>query len=144
VHLDNALGYGQPQAGAAFLACDRIVGLLELLKQPGLIGSGDTGSRISYRYLERPVVGSGGDADFASVSKVNGVANEINQDLRRPPTLFDLIEQPFDQVAGSVEMRAEADRLVAIASRRYIGPGAPLCNKCSDPIGVIASVREQH
>src|SRR5581483_2392679 len=63
---------------------------------------------------------------------------------RDPPTLFDLIEEPFDQVASSVEIWAEADRLVAIASRRYIGPSAPLCDECSDPIGVIASVREQH
>jgi hypothetical protein len=30
--------------------------------------------------------------------------------------LFDLIEEPFDQVARSVKMRAEADRLAAIAS----------------------------
>jgi hypothetical protein len=32
------------------------------------------------------------------------------------PTLFDLIEEPFDHVAGSVVMWAEADRLIAIAS----------------------------
>jgi hypothetical protein len=41
VHLDDAFGNGEPQAGAAFLTRDRIVGLLELLKQLGLIGSGD-------------------------------------------------------------------------------------------------------
>ena len=29
----------------------------------------------------------------------------------------------------SVEMRAEADRLVAIASRRDVGPSAPLCDE---------------
>jgi hypothetical protein len=33
VHLDDAFRYGEPQAGAAFLARDRIVGLLKLLKQ---------------------------------------------------------------------------------------------------------------
>jgi len=63
---------------------------------------------------------------------------------RDPPTLFDLIEEPLDKVARSVEMRAKADRLVAIASRRYVGPSAPLGDECSDPIGVLASVCEQH
>jgi len=39
VHLNDALRYGEPQAGAALLAGDRVVGLLELLKQPGLLRS---------------------------------------------------------------------------------------------------------
>lgn len=41
--------------------------------------------------------------------------------LRRapdPPTLFDLIEKPIDQVARTVELRAEADQIVTITSRR--------------------------
>jgi hypothetical protein len=54
---------------------------------------------------------------------------------RDQPTLFNLIEESFDQIAGSVEMRAEADRLVAIASRRYVGPSALLCDERPDPIG---------
>ena len=41
VHLDDALGDGQSQAGAALLAGNGIVGLLKLLKQPGLVGRGD-------------------------------------------------------------------------------------------------------
>jgi hypothetical protein len=52
VHLDNALRNGEPQAGAALLAGDGIVGLLELLKQLGLIGSGDTGASVTDRYIE--------------------------------------------------------------------------------------------
>ena len=39
---------------------------------------------------------------------------------RDPPTLFDPIEEPFDQVARTVEVRAEANGLVAIASRRNV------------------------
>jgi hypothetical protein len=35
--------------------------------------------------------------------------------------VLDLVEEPLDQVASSIEMRAEADRLAAIASRRNIG-----------------------
>jgi len=38
MHLDDAFGYGEPQAGTTLLARDRIVGLLELLKKLGLIG----------------------------------------------------------------------------------------------------------
>jgi hypothetical protein len=41
VHFDDALRYGEPQAGAALLAGDCIVGLLEFLKQFCLIGRGD-------------------------------------------------------------------------------------------------------
>jgi hypothetical protein len=36
---------------------------------------------------------------------------------RDPPTLFNPVEEPFDQVACTIEVRAEADGLVAIASR---------------------------
>ena len=35
VHLNDPLGNGQSQAGAAFLAGDGVVGLLKLLKQLG-------------------------------------------------------------------------------------------------------------
>ena len=47
MHLNDALRYGQPQAGAAFLLGDGIVGLLKFLKQPCLIGGGNTGPGIS-------------------------------------------------------------------------------------------------
>src|SRR6266851_3035326 len=60
------------------------------------------------------------------------------------PTVLDFVEEPFDQVTGTVEIRAEADRLLAIASWRNIGPDAPLGGKGSDPAGVIATVSQQH
>jgi hypothetical protein len=49
MHLDDALRYGEPQAGAALLTGDGIVGLLELLKQLGLIGSGYAGAGVTDR-----------------------------------------------------------------------------------------------
>jgi hypothetical protein len=52
VHLDDALGYGKPQAGPAFLAGNRIVSLLELLKQLGLVGGGDARTGVADRYIE--------------------------------------------------------------------------------------------
>jgi hypothetical protein len=60
------------------------------------------------------------------------------------PKMLDLIKEPLDQISGSIQIRAEADRLVAIAPRWSIGPSAPLVGECSDPLGVVASVRQQH
>ena len=54
-------------------------------------------------------------------------------------TVLDLVEEPLDQIAGTIEIRAEADRLVAIAPWRDVGPCAFLGRKGSDPIGVIAT-----
>ena len=63
---------------------------------------------------------------------------------RHPTTLFDPVEESFDPVASTVEIRAEADRIAAIAFRRDVGPCALLHGKLSDPVGVIASVGKQH
>ena len=49
MHLDDAFGYGEPQAGATLLAGDGIIGLLKFLKELGLIGSGDAGTGITNR-----------------------------------------------------------------------------------------------
>jgi hypothetical protein len=37
VHLNDTLGYSESQPSAALLLGDGIVGLLKLLKQPGLV-----------------------------------------------------------------------------------------------------------
>jgi hypothetical protein len=84
VHLNDALGYGKPQAGAALLAGDGIVGLLELVKQLGLIDSRDAGASVTDRYMECAVVRFGLDGDFAGIGEFDGIADEINQDLRLP------------------------------------------------------------
>src|SRR6516164_5064900 len=52
VHLNDPLGNGQSQAGATFLLGDGIVGLLELLKQLGLVGCGDSRSGVADRHME--------------------------------------------------------------------------------------------
>jgi hypothetical protein len=39
-----------------------------------------------------------------------------------PTALFDFVEEAFDEIVGSVEIRAEADWRVAIAFRRDVGP----------------------
>src|ERR1700694_3870800 len=55
MHLDDALRDGKPQAGAALLLCDRIVGLLEFLEKLGLIGGGNARTGIMHRHTERAV-----------------------------------------------------------------------------------------
>ena len=63
---------------------------------------------------------------------------------RHAATLFDPIEESLDLVASAVEIGAEANRTVAITSRRDVGSRALFHGKLSDPIGVIASVGKQH
>ena len=55
MHLNDALGDGEPQSGATLLAGNGIVSLLELLKQLGLIGGGDTRTSVPDRYIRVPV-----------------------------------------------------------------------------------------
>ena len=45
------------------------------------------------------------------------------------PTVLHLVEEPLDQISGSVKMRTEAERLFPIASRRDIRPGSILANE---------------
>ena len=72
------------------------------------------------------------------------IRSELVVPCRYPTTMLDLIEEPFDEIACSIEMRTEADRIFAIAFRRDIGPGAPLDCEFSDPNGVVATVGKQH
>ena len=69
VHLDDALRYDESQAGAALLLGNRIVGLLELLKQLGLIGSGDPRTGVTDRYIECTIIRPKADiGDFCRMS----------------------------------------------------------------------------
>jgi hypothetical protein len=52
VHLNDALRDSQPQASAALFLGDRIVSLLKLLKQLGLISSRNARSGIADRDME--------------------------------------------------------------------------------------------
>ena len=83
VHLDDAFRYGEPQAGAALLASDGVVGLLKLLKQVGLIGRGNAGPGVANRHMERAVVRFGLDGDFARIRELNSITDKIDQNLRQ-------------------------------------------------------------
>ena len=60
------------------------------------------------------------------------------------PTVLDLVEEPLDQISGPVKIGAEAERLFPLASGRDIRSGSVLADKRSDPVGIIASVSQQH
>src|SRR5580704_6928087 len=87
MHLDDAFGYGEPQASAALLARDSIVGLLELLKKLGLIGSGDAGPGVTHRQVECPISRPTHYDHFPSVGEFYGVTDEIDHDLRQAATV---------------------------------------------------------
>jgi hypothetical protein len=59
---------------------------------------------------------------------------------RNPTALLDPIEETLDPVAVAVEIRAEADRITAIAFWRDDSPCASPHGEPPNPIGVIATV----
>src|SRR6266498_782545 len=85
MHLDDALGDRQPETGPAFLARDGAVGLLELLEDLALINRGNTGACVAYRYRERAVGCRCPDRNLALVGELDGVADQVEQDLGEPP-----------------------------------------------------------
>jgi hypothetical protein len=63
---------------------------------------------------------------------------------RDTSALLDLVEEPFDDIARTIQIRAEADRVSAISLRRNVCPCPFLSGKLPDPIRVICTIREQH
>ena len=60
------------------------------------------------------------------------------------PTLLDLVEEPFDQIPSTVKIWAEAECLFAVPFGRDVCPSAALMDQHSDPVGVIATISQQH
>jgi hypothetical protein len=54
---------------------------------------------------------------------------------RDTPTLLDLVEEPFNQVSGAIQIRAKADRVFAISFRPDVSPCSLLAGKLPDPSG---------
>src|SRR5262249_23592392 len=117
VHFDNALRYGKPQASAALLAGDGIVGLLELLKQLGLVGGRDTGSGVTDRYIKCAIIRFDLDGDFAGISELNSIADEIDQARRQAAA----VATARWQVGGHLDLKRELlvgrERLQCAADR---------------------------
>jgi hypothetical protein len=59
-------------------------------------------------------------------------------------TLLDLVEEPLHEVARTVEVGTEADRVFAILLRWNVGPSALLFDERPNPVGIVATIRQQH
>jgi hypothetical protein len=94
--------------------------------------------------LGRELINAQPQPDRCKLNEGEIVCREFVIASRDPTTVLDLIEEPFDQISGAVKIWAEADRLVAIASRRDVGPNALLGGKGSDPVGIVTTVGQQH
>jgi hypothetical protein len=58
--------------------------------------------------------------------------------------LLDLAEEPFDQVAGTIQVGTKADWVFPISFRRNVRPSSLLSGKLPDPVRVVSTIREQH
>src|SRR5689334_15849645 len=84
VHFDDALGDGEAEPGAALLLGGRGIGLLKLLEDLGLVLLGDARSGIAHRDREASVRNRGADRNFAGIGELDGVADQIEQNLGEP------------------------------------------------------------
>src|SRR5215470_4693527 len=82
VHLDDLLGDGEPEAGAAFGLGKGTVDLVELIEDPILLIKGYSGPGVCYRDGEMAVPRTRGDAHLAGVGELDGIAHEVEEHLR--------------------------------------------------------------
>ena len=68
-----------------FLACRGIVDLLEGVEDPLVVGSGDPRAGIGDGDLEVRAAGPGADFDRTGIRELDGVADEVEEDLGEAP-----------------------------------------------------------
>src|SRR5215471_15375972 len=83
VHLDDLLGDGEAEARAALGLGVGTVDLMELLEDAGLVLFGNAWSRIGHADVEVAVDRLCSHAHLAGVRKLDGIADEIEQHLRK-------------------------------------------------------------
>jgi hypothetical protein len=103
--------------------------------------------------LGRGLISAGPKADRSKLDEGEVIGGELVITGGDTPALLVPIEEPLDQLARPVEMGTEADGVLAVQLRRYVGPGALLADERSDSVGIlrvhqhgawIAGNREQH
>src|SRR5262245_6401169 len=92
------LAIANPKPVPPFFPCDRTVSLLELLENLALVRGGDTGSRITHSDGEGAIRHSRLDRDLALVRELDGIANEVEQDLGKAA----LVPAADRQVGGHI------------------------------------------
>jgi len=84
MHFDDPLRNSKAKPGAAFGFGMRALGLLEFLKNLGLIGLGNAGSGISHRNRVTAIRSRGLHRDFAGIGKLDCIADKVEQYLLQP------------------------------------------------------------
>src|SRR5581483_8709431 len=92
--------------------------------------------------LGRGLISTQPNSDRCEFDERKIVGCEFVAPGRDTPTLLDLVEEPFDQIACAIQIRTEADRVFAISFRRNVRPCSLLAGKLPDPVGVVAAIRE--
>ena len=82
MQLDNALGDGEAEPGAALLLGVGAVYLMELMENTCLLRLRNTRTRIDNGHPKLTIRCLGGNADLALISELDGVADEIEKNLR--------------------------------------------------------------
>src|SRR5262249_48674205 len=83
MQLNDTLGDGKPQSGAALLFCIRAIDLMKFLEDSPALGFRDAWAGVGDHDRENAVVGTGRYANCTVIRELDGIADQIEQDLRQ-------------------------------------------------------------
>jgi hypothetical protein len=75
----------------------------------------------SYSNLGRALINAQPNSNCCQLDEGEIIGCELVVAGRNPTTLLDLIKEPFDKITSAVEVRAEADRPLAVPFWRNVG-----------------------
>src|SRR5262249_23143373 len=104
VHLHDLLGDGEAEAGAAFGLGVGAVDLMKLLEDALLLVDGDARSRVSHTHGKMAVYHGRADAHLTLVGELDGIANEVEEDLGEALLVADANRQSFSNLAIELEL----------------------------------------
>src|SRR5262249_27357562 len=81
MHLDDLLGDGEAQTGAALGLGKGAVDLMELFEDTRLLLGRDTRTRIGHSNIEVPIYGLGRDPHLSGIRELDRVADEVEEHL---------------------------------------------------------------
>ena len=122
--LDDAPGNRQAKPGAAELAGDAAVGLLEFLEDAVVLVGRDADAGVAHQDVDLagPDAGLDDDRDAAAIGELHGVAGEVEQHLSQPRGVADhLPRQRVVDIGGDLELlrlRARRDQLDRLLHQR--------------------------
>ena len=132
VHLDDLLGDGEAEAGPALGLGVGVVDLVELLEDAVQLLRRYPWTRVGHGNGEVAVHGRRGDAHFASVGELDGVADEVEEHLGEAL----LVAQADRQLLGNVGLEREL-----LGLRQRLGCRAHRLDHALD--GVLAEVQAE-